>query len=225
MIALGFVVPFKKIRRLFLVSGAALVLVTSMPATSKLFGMPLYKSVETYDAAKGQSLPIIVPTAGVYKDFDGRWWPGMESIFRFQEAKRFAGPLYLLGGNPADGAPAEAEVIASYFSTDQRPFVVVGSGRNSIESAQALTSIIKIDEGPVHLVTSVTHTFRMAAALRSQGYKVVATPLSSSMSTPLLLTDFLPGFPGLHVFRQISYEYLGVVLYLFRGDIGLKHLF
>ncbi len=225
MVIISFVAPSKRIRKIFLFLGAVLLLVTGIPVTAKLVAWPLFISVDSYDEVNKPTLPIVVPTAGIYKDPNGRWWPGRRSVFRYQTAKQYPGQLFLVGANPKSGEPPEAEIIGQYFAQKDRTFTIVAEGRNSIESAKALKRLGLERDSIVHLVTSPSHTLRMAAVLRAQGFKVVASVAAEDFTQPLKPIDFIPRIDGISLFHQVSYEYFGIVLYLFRGDISLKHLF
>lgn len=225
LMLIGFCWPVRGTRNAITGVASALLLLTSLPITNHLLSMPLYASADRYNVDRDGPLPIFVPTAGVYQDSTGKWWPEKQSILRYQYAKKFDGQIFLVGGNPIVGSPSEAEVIFSYFPEDRDRTVVVNEGANSIRSAEALKNAFAIPSGTVHLVTSPSHILRMFAALTAQGFEVKVTPAGKTFEKSVQITDFLPGIGGLLKFRSMMYEYFGIVLYLIRGDISLKDLF
>jgi len=222
---LGIVWPGQKAKRQLLSLSAVLLLVTSAPVIGKLASYPLHASGEAYENSANSDLPIIVPTAGVFQDSAGRWWPGKKSIMRYQDARKLGGPLFLVGGNPNENSPPEAKILATYFPQDSHRVTVVAEGRNSIESAIALKAVLPKESRIVYLATSPTHVLRMSAALKNQGVQVLAISSGRGRLDIAGIADFVPSFKGLSIFRQASYEYFGIFLYLVRGDIDMKDLF
>jgi|GEM_PF-5970895 len=204
---------------------AVLLLISSFPVSSRLLSTPLYSMVEAYNAEKHGELPIFVPTAGIFRDALGQWWPGAQSIKRYQAAKFWSGKIYLAGGNPISGRPSEAETIFNFFPGDRDRTTVIKDGENSIQSAVELRKAVGESVTSLHLVTAPSHTLRMAAALKANSFKVVATPLGNPWNKQYSVKDFIPGIDGLIGFHSVAYEYFGIVLYLVRGDISLKDLF
>lgn len=225
LLLLGFCWPERRIRKIILSMASGLLLLSSLPITSLVLSIPLHATIKQYDVRRDGSIPIFVPTAGIYRDSMERWWPGKQSILRYQYAKKFSGQVFLVGGNPNEGAPSEADVIFSYFPEDRDRTVVIKEGANSIQSAKAFKKNFSNSFATVHLVTTPNHVLRMSAALTAQGFKVKATTVGKTFPETVQIEDFLPGIRGLSKFRSMMYEYFGIVLYLVRGDISLKDLF
>ncbi len=212
----------------------------SLPITADQLERPLTEVAPQYrPGASPEPAAILVPTAGIFADSTGAWWASSTSIVRAvagRELQRQTGlPLLLVGGSPLGESESEAAVVAravglvaGFEPTETPPVLLESAARNSAETAQAAKQILeRLGGNHVVLVTSPTHTARMAASLRRLGIEVsVATARRPpSLSQPFgRFQRFVPSAGGLNRSAGAVREYIGIVWYLFRGRFDFSDL-
>jgi len=219
---------------LVLIGGATLAFLgLSLPLAVVWLEAPLRDAAPRFDAAApGDAVAIVVPTAGVFADSQGGWWPSAGSIRRAVAgqalAERSGLPLVLIGGRPLGEAESEAASTARQLGLSGPAVVIESSARNSAETAAAARLIAENLGGTrVVLVTSPIHVARMAASLRHVGLAVSAHAPAPVLppDQPLgALAPYLPSAKGLARSRAAMHEYLGILWYLLNGDIAMADL-
>lgn len=205
----------------------------SVPLTVAWLEAPLADAAPRFDAAApGDAVAIVVPTAGVFADSQGGWWPSAGSIRRAVAghalAERSGLPLVLIGGNPLGEAESEAASVARQLGLGGSEVLIESSARNSAETAAAAHTIAEQLGGEhVVLVTSPVHVARMVASLRHAGLRVSAyapVPVAPPLQPLGALAPYLPSAGGLARSRAAMHEYLGIAWYLLNGDIAMADL-
>ena len=219
-------------RGLFLVGSLSLV-IASLPVVGKSLVWWLANSaplMEDTDDGKIYAA-IVVPTAGLYEDGSGRWWPTANSNRRAAEGRRLQRqlglPLIISGGSPSPGQPPEAEVVAKLVGIDNALLEI--TAKNSAETAAAVAGILCTRyPGPVILVTNATHIARMSASLRHNQLDVVVAPSGSLVAAygPATWTvrDLIPSNRGFKLTRRALWEYAAILRYLAIGDLDIADL-
>jgi uncharacterized SAM-binding protein YcdF (DUF218 family) len=219
----------------FVLMGGATVafLGLSMPMTAAWLERPLSDAAPRFDPeAVRDAVAIVVPTAGVFADSQGGWWPSSGSVRRAVAgqalAERTGLPMVLIGGSPRGEAESEAVSVASQLGLTGPMVLVETDANNSSETATAARTMAdRLGGSHVVLVTSPAHVARMAASLRHAGLEV-----SAHASAPILpprqplgaLAPYLPSAEGLSHSRAVMHEYIGILWYLLNGDIAMADL-
>lgn len=224
----------------FLVTVTTFVLLAMcLPGVGRWLEAPLRHAAPSYDASNTDAATVIlVPTAGIFADATGVWWPASEGIRRAASGralKEATGlPLLVAGGSPGGEPVSEAVATAralALLADDDRPVSGVyleTTARNSAETAAAARPILdRLGAEHVVLVTSPTHIARMAASLRRYGYRVSAHISRSKAPSDLpygAFSPFLPSAGGF--FRSIgaTREYVGILWYLLKGHLTVSDL-
>lgn len=230
----------KRLARRMLVLAVLGLFASGVPMTGVLLRLPL-TAVPKYDAGDSANIDaIIVPTAGIYQDMAGDWWPEDGTVLRLARGRQLQGqtglPLIIAGGGRMPGAPPEAQVAARIVTLDPANIRLEGGSRTTAEMAPAVAEMLAtggISGGArgasrnVVLVTSPAHILRSAAVLRAHGIDVVVAVANPSESRPEIsgIMLFLPSKYGQKSMRDIVHEYLGIAWYLMRGHIGPGDLF
>jgi len=226
-----------------LVGLAALALVAfSLPLTADWLERPLAAAAPRFEAGGATAADmILVPTAGIYADPDGGWWPSAESVRRAvagRALQRETGlPLVLIGGSPDGESESEALTVAREVGLLENgadvgagppPVLLETAARDSFETARAAALIAgRLGAERVVLVTAPTHVARMAAALRAAGLAVSAAPSRGGAAAAGPFGRFAPLVPsvaGLARCRAAAHEYLGILWYLLNGRFALSDL-
>ena len=220
-------------RRLFIL-GTVLFALASLPTTGKLLLWGLASGAPPLEGADERTFAaIVVPTAGVFDDGTGRWWPTQNSIRRAASGRALQQqleiPLILSGGSPIPGQPPEASTVASMLGIAGRETLLETTARNSSESGAAVAALLaEAQTRRVVLVTHASHVMRMSAALRHQGLAVVAAPVGRPPETlaPAAwgIMDLVPSNSGLKLTRGALWEYAGIVWYLATGRLDFDDL-
>jgi uncharacterized SAM-binding protein YcdF (DUF218 family) len=225
---------WRRASRVLLAVGAVLFVTASVPAVGKLLMWSLGGSVPTLHITDGKPYSaIVVPTAGIYADAAGRWWPTANSIRRatagLQLQSRLGLPLIIVGGVSVTNQPPEAEVVAESLGLDGGDVVIEPTGGDSAESGAAVGRLlVNRVSGPVILVTSAVHLARMSASLRH--YRVDVVVASGSFlardysPSTWSMGDFVPSNKGFKLTRGALWEYTGILWYLAGGKIDIGDL-
>ena len=240
MLLLGLVLWLHRGWSLVLIGGATLAFLgLSVPLVATWLETQLGEAAPSFDVATpGDAVAIVVPTAGIFADSQGGWWPSSASIRRAVAgqalAERTSLPLVLIGGSPLGEAETEAVSVARQLDLvgpdrPDDPTVLIESGaRNSAETAAAARTIAERLGGThIVLVTSPVHVARMAANLRHVGLTVSAhapAPHASPQQPLGVLAPYLPSAAGLAGSRAALHEYLGILWYLINGHIVMADL-
>lgn len=224
---------------LALIASATLAfLILAMPMAAGVLERPLADGAAVFDAETAAATVILVPTAGIFADPEGAWWPSATSIRRAVAGRalqqRTGLPLLLIGGSPAGESESEAVTVARQLGLigadgPASPPVILGTeARNSAETAEAARLVVeRLGGGRLVLVTTPIHMARMAASLRAVGLVVsghaaaAAVPLRRPLGT---LEPYLPSAAGLARSGAALHEYLAILWYLLNGDLRLADL-
>jgi len=203
-----------------------LLLVMSMPVTSRIAGLPLDVSTLAFDtgAPRRGGDAVAVYGAGVFADKTGGMWPSARSLERASVglalSRRLGLPLVVSGGIVRPDLDAESVVLSNVMRLPADT-VLEAKARTTAENAE-FVAVIAAERGwrSVILVTSREHTRRALAASRSAGLDV-ADVVDASSRRPIAASDFLPGPKGLSNWSPVAHEYAGILWYVLSGRIGL----
>jgi len=229
----------RRLGRILVIGATVALLAVCLPVVGRLLEAPLIAAAPIYDVSKNSNdAAIVVPTAGIFADASGTWWPASESIVRAVVGRKLHTttglPLLLIGGSPRGEAESEALVVAratGLVDANDRPVTgiyVETAAQNSTETAAAAQPILdRLGVKHVVLITSPTHTVRMSASLRHVGYSVSvhvdddAPALVAPLGT---LEPYLPSADGLSRSTGAVHEYLGILWYLLNGYLTVADL-
>lgn len=238
LLLLGLAAWSRRRLSLALIGSATLAfLVLAMPMAADVLERPLAGGAAAFDAETAATV-ILVPTAGIFADPEGAWWPSATSIRRAVAGRalqsRTGLPLLLIGGSPAGESESEAATVArqlGLIGADRpaSPPVILETGaRNSAETARAARLVVeRLGGGRLVLVTTPIHMARMAASLRAVGLVVSghAATAPPPLSRPLGgLEPYLPSAAGLARSGAALHEYLAILWYLLNGDLRFADL-
>ncbi len=206
------------------------LLLMSMPVTSRIAAVPLDAStVEFDDANAGRDADAVaVFGAGVFADKAGGMWPSARSLARASVgltlSERLDRPLVVSGGIVRPDLAAEAVVLSNVMRLPADT-VIEAKARNTAENAEFVAAIAA-ERGwrSVVLVTSREHTRRALAASRSVGLNI-ADVVDASLRRPIGAVEFLPGPKGLSRWSPVAHEYVGILWYVLTGRIDPWSLF
>ena len=209
-----------------------LLMALSMPIVAGSLALPLWATAETLTEPKvSKGVVVVVPTAGIYEDSSGRWWPTSSGIQRGATGQRLSQflslPLILSGGRPNGEPMAEAEVLANHLGLMGSELILETQAKNSFETAVQVGRLINTLGGShVILATSPIHIARMAACLRGQGMSVspVIVSIDGGNSKNWVVEKFLPNASSFGLSRNALHEYFAILFYLLEGHIRLFDL-
>lgn len=240
--AVGAALIRRRSGKVLVVLAVLLFLVGGLPATGKLLLAPLANAVPLHSAAglvpgDQDITAIVVFSAGVFVDPDGRWWPLRDSIRRsvmgLQLQRSMDLPIIVTGGSPLSGQPPEAEVIAQFVDLPASRTILETSGRDTFESSKAVADILAGrfpgEQGwRVILVTSPSHIARAGAVLRRFDIDPLVAPVlpppTDHRPARWRADDFVPSASGLSSVRTVLREYVGIAWYLVTGRVRLRDL-
>ena len=157
------------------VLGAALLVLSSLPAFGRLLALPLSAGTDRYSSlADFGADAIVVPTAGAFRDATGVWWPKEGTIRRvivgLELQVRLDLPMIVSGGAPFGQDVPESLTLSKVMPWPTDRVRLETTARNSAETARAVAAILAEDGAhKVLLVTDRNHIGRMRAALRAAG--------------------------------------------------------
>jgi len=168
---------------------------------------------------------VLVPTAGIYKDNNNKWYPSYNSVLRASQGEKLAKklniPLIVSGGQLFINSESEAETVKNIIDYDK--LIIEDSSKNSYETSVNLIKVFEthnIDiKMPLLLVTSPQHSLRMHLSLRTQGFNV--KNYSSFESFKFDYKLFLPDIATIGKNNISLYEYTGILFYLFKRHIRI----
>lgn len=221
---------WQRLSRALFATGTIAFFLFSVPVIGQLLLWPLSRP-DTPPGAIADAKPaaIVVPTAGIYEDGTGNWWPSSSSVRRvvlgLQMQDRHSLPLILAGGSPVAGQPAEARVIGRHFNLSERKIIIDDTARNSFETGHAVAKLVQsMSSSQVVLITSDAHAARMSASLRHAGLEVLGISVRSPGSRFQGWTDFLPSPRGLAISTAVVKEYCAVLWYLATSKVDVTDL-
>lgn len=207
-------------------------MVLSMPIVAGNLALPLRAGADTLSDPKiSKGVVVVVPTAGMFEDSSGRWWPTSSGIQRGVTGQRLSQlhslPLILSGGRPNGEPKSEAEVLANHLGLVGSEIILETQAKNSFETAVQVGRLISTFGGNhVILATSPIHTARMAACLRGQGMSVSTVIVSKGEgnSKNWIVENLLPNASSFGRSRNALHEYFAILFYLLEGHIRLFDL-
>jgi len=166
---------------------------------------------------------VLVPTAGIYKDYNSKWHPSSNSILRVSTgeslAKKYRIPLIISGGKIDLHSPAESKVISNILNFEN--LILETRSRSSYETSINLNNIMienNIDTNlPILLVTSPKHSLRMVLLLNKQ--KIMVKRYFFKQNNKISFKDFIPSSKTISTNNASLYEYIGIIYYFFKGYI------
>ena len=166
---------------------------------------------------------VLVPTAGIYKDYNSKWHPSSNSILRVSIgeslAKKYRIPLIISGGKIDLHSPAESKVISNILNFEN--LILETRSRSSYETSINLNNIMienNIDTNlPILLVTSPKHSLRMVLLLNKQ--KIMVKRYFFKQNNKISFKDFIPSSKTISTNNASLYEYIGIIYYFFKGYI------
>lgn len=224
-----------RIGRLFLIVSTVLLIISTLPLVGRALLALLSYGAQTNlaDLRSHNATAIFVPTAGSFRDADGKWWPEEASIRRFTSALKLARelrlPVIVGGGTPRGNQPPETETLMRLFKPSDVEVIAVPRGRNTIETAVVVAELPQARQLSLILVTDVQHIARMRASLRRQGLTVKASIAAQVLSRPgrigsVGLLDIVPSLNGFYATRTALPEYVGLLWYLVTDKIRFRDL-
>lgn len=172
---------------------------------------------------------ILVPTAGVFRDSTGVWWPSSTSILRATAGQNLhvetGLPMAIIGGAPIGTEPPEADVVVEKLSLKAPPLLLETAARNSRETAAAAKNLFQNQSvGVIILVTSSHHVARMAASLRREGFVVLGFVTEPTERPKPGWTKWVPSGDGFLASRAALHEITGLLWYWANGYIRLSDI-
>lgn len=226
---------WRRTGRRLAVLGAALLVLSSVPAFGRLLSFPLSAVADQHTSLTGFGADaIVVPTAGAFRDATGRWWPKEGTIRRvvvgLELQARLDLPMIVSGGAPFGQDVPESRTLAEVMLWPADGVRLETTARNSAETARAVAEILAADGArKVLLITDRNHIRRMGAALRRQGLVVASVEAVSpkpeaDMDRSWSWRDFVPAESGMDITAGALREYVGIGWYLLRGYIRIRDL-
>ena len=204
-------------KKFFLNLGLIFLLITSLPIVSTYVEKFFYS--DNYRISNHNKKPayVLIPTAGIYHDGYGEWYPTMESIKRTKYGKELSEqisiPIILAGAGIKK--IKEANLISKYFNYEF--YLIEAESSNTFEMAINLKKIINIHDGPLLLATNPLHNRRTILALKKQNFDVLIP--DNYVKNIVASYSVIPSILGIRSFNEIIYESLGIVWYYFTGKI------
>ena len=113
--------------------------ITLTPLFSFLLEYPLLKNSNNKYLNDNFSA-VLVPTAGIYKDYNSKWYPSSNTILRVNLgealAKKYKIPLIISGGKLDLHSPSESKITS--YMLDYQNIILDTRSRNSYETSKNL---------------------------------------------------------------------------------------
>lgn len=198
----------------------SIFIITSTPIFSYILSYPLVHAVKTEDEDRLRNIKsVIVLSAGIKKNIIGDWVPSNDSIDRVTLGKYYSEnlsvPLVISGGKTMDDTLPEAVILKNYF--DLQYTVMDQNSKNTYESSKNLSQYCKKNKGPFLLITGHYHRLRSYLSFLSQKCNVYLLEYNEDFQLKILL----PSLTGISLFKNLMYEYLGLVYYTVSNKIKL----
>jgi uncharacterized SAM-binding protein YcdF (DUF218 family) len=227
---------WRRTSRALLAASAAGLLLTSLPVTGKLLLMPLRSMVQEW-APDGEPVDaILVPTAGIYYDGNGRWWASAGSVRRLAGAlaaretlkgtNRQPIPIVISGGRTKTDGPAEAAVLVKQFNLSGPGVILETAALNSHQTAVNLERQLRaLGIRRLVVFTNVWHMARMAGVLRHEGFDVrgvtdYGESHAESDHNKYGILDFLPQPSGFRLSAWSTNALAGILWYFIAGRLS-----
>ncbi len=193
------------------------------PFFSNLLELPLLSKTNNFEKLEKYSY-VLVPTAGVYKDFQSNWHPSSNTLMRVSQGEKIAKklniPLIISGGNVNNQGVSEASTVGNYIKYNNVFYDHIS--KNSYETVLNLKKIFNILESKekILIVTSPKHTLRMLLILDSQSY--AASSYIENIDNIINFRSFLPDPRTIHSTNSSLYEYLAILKYIYMKYIKVS---
>lgn len=234
LLGLGLLAQLLRRRRVgvvLVVTGFAWLWVWSTPVFANWLQWTLEREFRDLPVELVQSADAIVVLGGAFTHRVSRSYPDLSgSADRYWHGARLfhagrAEVVILSGGRmPWRGpGPTEAESGAKFLRALGVPDEAMRLDKQALTTRDNAVNVAKmLDEmGIDHflLVTSATHMRRSTGAFRVLGLRPlpVATDFQASRHRKIRPSDFLPGSQALAGSTRAAHEYVGMVVYRFRG--------
>ena len=202
----------------------SIFIITSTPIFSFILSYPLVHTVKTVkDNEISITKSVIVLSAGIQRDALGNWVPGIDSVNRTLVGKDYSEklsvPLIISGGKTKENADPEAVVIKNHFNLVNA--IVDLKSTTTYESSKNLSKYCEKNIGPYLIITGEYHRLRSYLSFKSHKCDVLLLEKNSNLSYKL----FMPSIYGMSLFKNLIYEYVGLIYYLVSNKIKILVLF
>jgi uncharacterized SAM-binding protein YcdF (DUF218 family) len=196
--------------------------VTLTPIFASLIDYPLRKNSHTYTGEN--ILAVLVPTAGIYKDIQSKWYPSSNTVQRVAQgellAKELKKPLIISGGILNIEGVSETSItrkLVTYQNTKYED-----KSKNSYETVINLKTFynpVLYKKEKILLVTSPKHILRMSLLLSTHGFSVVS--YNKHFNKDINIYSFLPDIRTVSSNNASLYEYFAIINYIYKKYIVL----
>ena len=193
-----------------------IIYISLTPIFSNLLAFPLLSDLNNYKKGENYDF-VLVPTAGIFQDFQSRWHASTKTINRVSQAEKLAIelniPLLVSGGVVNDFGVSEASTVKKHIL--YKNVLYDHESKNSYETVKNLKNIINISNSKqkVLIITSPKHSLRMKLILSSHGYSVAS--YASELEKHFHYNMFLPDARTIHENNASLYEYMAILKYIY----------
>ena len=198
--------------------------VISTPFISYILGYPLINTVSTIKNDNNKNIKsVIVLTAGIKKNSLGDWTPSNNSANRallgLSHSQKLSVPVVISGGLTSSKVLSEAVVVRDYLKIENS--ILDQGSINTHESAKNLASYCDEREGPLLIISGKYHRLRTFLTFKSYNCDVVFLNEKDDINIKM----FFPSHKGMSLFKNLIYEYVGLIYYLVSNKIKILVLF
>lgn len=199
------------------------IYISLTPFFSHLLEFPLLRNASNFEQEKNYSL-VLVPTAGIYQDFQSKWHPSSKTIQRISMGEKLAKdlniPLLISGGIVSNYNISEASTTKKHIS--YKNVLYDHESKNSYETVKNLSEVFNFSSpsDTLLLITSPQHVLRMTLILSSHGYSV--SSFTKIMEKPLNYKLFLPDVRTIQTNNASLYEYFAILKYVYLKYIKIS---
>ena len=199
------------------------IYISLTPFFSNILELPLLSKTNNFEKFEKYSY-VLVPTAGVYKDFQSKWHPSSNTLMRVSQGEKIAKklniPLIISGGSVSNQGVSEASSVEKYIKYHNVFYDHIS--KNSYETVLNLKKIFNILESKekILIVTSPKHTLRMSLIMDSHGYAV--SSYTENIDNLINFHSFLPNPRTIHSTNSSLYEYMAILKYIYMKYITVS---
>ncbi len=199
------------------------IYISLTPFFSNILELPLLSKTNNFEKLEKYSY-VLVPTAGVYKDFQSKWHPSSNTLMRVSQGEKIAKklniPLIISGGNLNNQGISEASSVEKYILYNN--VFYDHQSKNSYETVLNLKNIFNISgtKDKILIVTSPKHTLRMSLILDTHGYSV--SSYAENIENSINLRSFIPDPRTVHSTNSSLYEYMAILKYIYKEYITVS---
>ena len=208
---------------LYLRIACIFIYISLTPIFSTLLEFPLLMNLNNYEKQEKYSLAL-VPTAGIYQDFQSKWHPSSKTVQRISMGEKLARelniPLLISGGIVNNYSISEASAVKKYIL--YKNVFYDHESKNSYETVKNLSKVFKFTSPneTVLLITSPKHVLRMTLILSSHGYSVYN--YTKKLEKPFNYKLFFPDVRTIQTNNASLYEYIAILQYIYLKYIKIS---